>query len=311
MYHAKACHGDDLDSKFEAHLRANGHCFKSNGSIGKVDSEDLRSFFINNEKDVAAFEWMRWICSRNLPISEIENELTIGMVKHKPMCAKTLRKLMLSAANQTVKPISDELKCAGRITLIMDGWTCDGTATRYIAVCAGYIHPDTGKYEEVLLAIQPTLDESDMGAEAHIALFESTLALHGLTVEEHVVCIVCDNCSANKAISTKWKIPMVGCASHRFNLAVRLWIREYPGSEEALDATLMGKASNVKAASALRELTADVHGRMLAAKKQNVTRWTSTLKMVKRYLKIHQELDLVPGLEEFQLRINEATSNPC
>jgi hypothetical protein len=161
------------------------------------------------------------------------------------------------------------------------------------------------------MAMQPMLDEEELGANAHIELFDSTLDWYGLN-KSNVVCFIADNCSTNKAIATKWGIPMVGCASHRFNLAVKHWIKEQFQVDgrghkayllEALDklSMLMGKASNLKSAARLRELTQDAHGREYAAKKDNATRWTSVMVMVDRYLKIRDQLKVVDALDEYQL----------
>jgi len=306
VYHARSCQGDDVVDKFKQHLEASGHQFKTNGAFGKVANKDIRTFFTSTEKEEAAYEWVKWIASRNMPLSEIENATTRGMVKHKPMCTKTLRKTVLGVASETVKPISEELKRAGKITIVMDGWTCDGTSTHYVAIFAGYIRPSTGDYEEVLLAIQPMLDETSLDAAAHIELFESTLKLHCIEVE-NVACFICDNCATNQKTSREWGIPMVGCASHRFNLAVREWIKSMPGLEDVLEkiATLMGKASCLKSAARLRELTQDAHGKMLKAKKQNATRWTSQFNMTQRYLKIRPELEAIAALDEYVLTKKE------
>ncbi|ETO99772.1 hypothetical protein F441_22803 [Phytophthora nicotianae CJ01A1] len=39
--------------------------------------------------------------------------------------------------------------------------------------------------------------------------------------------VVGDNCPTNKAIATRLKVPLIGCASHRFNLAVCEYLTEY------------------------------------------------------------------------------------
>jgi hypothetical protein len=184
----------------------------------------------------------------------------------------------------------------------MDGWTADGTSTHYIAIFAGYQHPKTGEYNEVLLALTPTLDEDDMGANAHIELFESTMDIYGLE-KSNILCLIGDNCNTNKAISDRWDVPLVGCASHRFNLAVKKWIREQNGLQEALDdlATLMSKASYLKAAALLRNLTQEAHGCTLAARHHNKTRWTSLFSMVQRYFRIKDQLESVDSLEEYWL----------
>jgi len=134
----------------------------------------------NNQKEEGNHNWTRWIANRNQPLLEVENKMTRDMFKNKPMAVKTLRKLILGTANEAMKPISEELHKAGHFTLIVDGWTCDGTSAHCIAIFAGFINPKTGEHEEVLLAIQPALNEEDMGAEAYIALLESTLEMCGL-----------------------------------------------------------------------------------------------------------------------------------
>ncbi|KAG7346145.1 hypothetical protein IV203_005213 [Nitzschia inconspicua] len=63
----------------------------------------------------------------------------------------------------------------------------------------------------------------------------------------------------------------------------------------------MSKALNVKPSAQLRTLTLDAHQKILKAKKDNVTRWTSTMDMVRRYLRIKDELSACNGLEDYVL----------
>ena len=153
------------------------------------------------------------------------------------------------------------------------------------------------------MALTPTLDEDDMGANAHIELFESTMEIYGLE-KSNILCLIGDNCNTNKAISDRWDVPLVGCASHRFNLAVKKWVRQQNGLQEALDdlaSTLMSKASYLKAAALLRDLTQEAHGPTLAAKHHNETRWTSLFSMVQRCFRIKDELESIDSLEEYWL----------
>ncbi|KAG7361937.1 hypothetical protein IV203_025603 [Nitzschia inconspicua] len=232
----------------------------------------------------------------------MENPLTRSIVRIQPFRIKTIRKYIIGTARETEKAVALELKKVGAVTLLMDGWTCDGTSTHYIAIFAGYEHPRLHEYNEVLLSIQPTFNEEDLGADAHIELFESTLELYNLD-KEKVVCIIGDNCNTNKAISRRWGIPLVGCASHRFNLAVKTWIGSQRGLRAALDKVnvLMPKAINLKPAAHLGDLTYTAHEKILVAKTENVTRWTSFMTMVQRYLRIKEQLDACNGLEEYVL----------
>jgi len=295
--HTAICVGPDYVELYKSHLKQKESTTDVNQPLRCSD------FFAFNEKEKRAHKWIEWVVCRNMPLSEIDDPLTRALARIKPFNSKTLRKYILATARETELAIAKELQEASVVSLLLDGWTCDGTSTHYIGIFASYICPTKEEYKEVLLSFQPTLVEEELGADAHIDLLESTLKIYGLT-KENVVCIVSDNCSTNKAISTRWDIPLVGCASHRFNLAVKLWISEQPGLQDALDkcSTLMSKASNLKAAAKLRELTYEAHGRSLGAKQEQATRWTSTMAMVDRYLKIRPQLRACSALEDYHLR---------
>ncbi|KAG2773129.1 hypothetical protein PC129_g24574 [Phytophthora cactorum] len=42
-----------------------------------------------------------------------------------------------------------------------------------------------------------------------------------------IMFIVADNCATNQAIATRLGAPLIGCASHRFNLAVCRYLEDY------------------------------------------------------------------------------------
>ena len=200
--------------------------------------------------------------------------------------------------------IGNTIKAAGHFTTLTDGWSV-GTS-HFFCIIAGFIDSTTNEYDEALLAMQLTLEESDHSANAQIALFDSTLRLYGLS-KDKLVCMIGDNCSVNQAISRKWRIPLVGCASHRFNLSMKKWIALQPDLLGALEslAKLMGKASNLKAAALLCETTLENHGKSYAAMKNNQTRWSSYLDMTKRYMKIKHDLAKVDELDPYALSKKE------
>ena len=81
-------------------------------------------------------------------------------------------------------------------------------------------------------------------------------------------------------------MPLIGCASHKLNLAVKLWIQ----NETELDgiiakvSLIMKKANTLKLAAKVRALTS------YSCVRENVTRWSSTFQMISRFLKIQTEL---------------------
>ncbi|KAF0708669.1 hypothetical protein AaE_013120 [Aphanomyces astaci] len=80
-------------------------------------------------------------------------------------------------------------------------------------------------------------------------------------------------------------IPLIGCASHRFNLAVS----DYIGQSKLVAKinTLMLKLKNLLPAAKLRQFTP------LVAKTRNVTRWSSTFAMVSRYRELRPFLQRI------------------
>jgi hypothetical protein len=92
----------------------------------------------------------------------------------------------------------------------------------------------------------------------------------------NVIALVGDNCSTNVAFAHLAGVPLVGCASHRFQLCVKDMLEPY---EELLANvnSLMKCLKNLVPAARLRKLT------HLAAKTCNRTRWSSTFDMIMRY----------------------------
>jgi len=91
-----------------------------------------------------------------------------------------------------------------------------------------------------------------------------------------VVCLIGDNCNVNKSIFDVQKIPLVGCASHRLNLAVQDFLK----ADESILAKvtkIMSKLSNLVLGAKLRKFT------NLRPVKRNATRWSSSLEMLLRY----------------------------
>ena len=99
----------------------------------------------------------------------------------------------------------------------------------------------------------------------------------------NVVALIADNCELNKAISDQTNKPLIGCASHRFALAVNKFIS---GEMETVTKvnSLMVKLRTLKMSAKLREHTP------LRPVLFNTTRWTSISFMIKRYLEIKSVL---------------------
>lgn len=64
------------------------------------------------------------------------------------------------------------------------------------------------------------LAEDNQTGENHADLMDYVLEIYGKDIS-NVTCLVGDNCNTNKSIADILDLPLVGCAAHRFNLAVQ------------------------------------------------------------------------------------------
>ncbi|KAG3111750.1 hypothetical protein PI124_g10585 [Phytophthora idaei] len=109
--------------------------------------------------------------------------------------------------------------------LIIDGWT-HGTE-HYLAVY--------GCYE--------TTDDHMMAISRFLPFFGKSL--------DDCRFLVGDNCAVNKRLANLLRVPLIGCASHRLNLAMREYLEPYESSLEEVQ-RLMRKLRTVKQAAQLR-----------------------------------------------------------
>ena len=107
------------------------------------------------------------------------------------------------------------------------------------------------------------------------------LAIYGKDTT-NVICFVGDNCNVNQSIARTMKIPLIGCASHKFNLAVKRWIKEQPQLTDIIEkvAAVMKKASTLKVAAKLKKST------KYATVRENDTEWSSSFHMVRHFFRI-------------------------
>ncbi|KAG2773227.1 hypothetical protein Pcac1_g16042 [Phytophthora cactorum] len=110
--------------------------------------------------------------------------------------------------------------------------------------------------------------------------------------------IVADNCTTNRSVATKLDVPLIGCASHRFNLAM---VRFLPDSENLINMIqrLMTSLRQPNNAAQLALHTA------LFPEKANATRWFSVWKMVHKYVRIRDAAKHFPAVEELLPRLSD------
>lgn len=108
-------------------------------------------------------------------------------------------------------------------------------------------------YERVLLSSLPFLKEDRLDAEEHAEFIEHHLDVFKKT-KNHIVSMPGNSCNVNKSIANMLEKPLVGCASHQFNLAAQGMLTEYQPLIKPIN-ELMTKLSRVKAMAKLSNLT--------------------------------------------------------
>ncbi|ETN10483.1 hypothetical protein PPTG_10612 [Phytophthora nicotianae INRA-310] len=165
--------------------------------------------------------------------------------------------------------------------IIFDGWTF--RSEHCVAVFASFRHD--GKMQTIVIAIAPIIDDDirDYTASSNVKILDVILSYYGRS-KASIAYIVGDNCSVNGAVADQLQVPMVGCASHRLNLAVNLLLA---GDDKLLDKIqkLMYKVKNLLLVSAkFRRKT------LLRPVPRQDTRWSSTFAIVNRYFELKEFL---------------------
>ncbi|OWY96167.1 hypothetical protein PHMEG_00033634 [Phytophthora megakarya] len=243
----------------------------------------LRNFGFVSEETSHRFHWMRWVVERNMPLSEVDKELTRSMSKWRSVSSRVLLTSMHDAAKKIGKSLEEAL--GSYFALMFDGWS--HSSMHYVAVYA--VFEADGAVKLQLLALSP-LQDGSKDDDLHIELLDGVLDVYDKRLAM-VACVVGDNCSTNQTIATEIGVPLVGCASHRFNLAVNRYITENEPVPTQVK-TLMSKLILVNNFAELAKTT-DLH-----PIKRNITRWSSSFEMLERYVRIRPQIRTVEAVEE-------------
>ena len=212
LSHIRTCVGSDYESVYLEHK-------KVASKMGAISGYFVR--LSEFEKEI--YSWIRFIVMKNLPVSFVDCSYTRDISRLKPLSGKSLRRHILSLRDVLKETLSKELPST--FVVVFDGWT-EGTQ-HYIGVTASYMKVVDGREVPVqtMLSMQPLLAGGVQGMRAvdHIEHLSKVLASYGKSTSD-IMCLAGDNCKVNQSMARILKAPLLGCASHKFNLAVRRWI---------------------------------------------------------------------------------------
>lgn len=208
----------------------------------------------------------------NNPFNFCESDLTLKYTNLQKISTELLIQSMHKVYGKVIQVIREILP--DKFPVIFDGWE-NGNGKYFVGMYAVIIKEETIKY--ILLAIQPLVDGS-FTAEAHALFMEETLMNFGKHVQSISV-LIGDNCNVNKCIADRLGVPLLGCASHRLNLAVKLFLHPHDGVLEKVH-QFMTKLSTKKRMGKLCNYT------RLQPKTRMPVRWSSDYEMLKRYFEL-------------------------
>ena len=164
--------------------------------------------------------------------------------------------------------------------LVFDGWS-DGSSNHYLAV---YFQCKAGNY---LMGHRKLIDETNQNGINTVDTICSILEFYDKD-PRNAASLVSDNTHVNPYIANILRVPLIGCSSHKFNLAVNRELDDNAANNGLIEKIhlLCIELRHNNNAGILRLCT------KLRVRIKNATRWSSTYQMLIRYNEIKEHLTL-------------------
>ena len=249
------------------------------------------------------FAWIEWIVMADLPLTVVENEFYKKRSNLEPTTYKTVTKYM----DNLLKLVRANIKrgLPKMFGIIFDGWSCDGE--HYIGIFATWVRDDGSVVKRLIACgVQDLPDTKEAAASFGFSADDIGDYLHDVLALydrdfANIEFLTGDNAYVNGALCTKidnWilrnksvrrSVPLVGCASHKLNLAVQfLCSRDHNPVWFGAIARVHNLMTNLKSLKNRVRLAVVTN---LAPETRNDTRWRSIYLMLKKYLRLVQETD--------------------
>ena len=169
------------------------------------------------------FNWLQYCVFLDHPLTAADNKLLTAITKLQPTCTNSLKKYFLRVGLLAALNVGKTLP--ENFGILFDGWTSNHSKEHYVILVALFMKD--GVLHSPLLACSPMDTLGEFGAVAHMEFITTTLSFYFRTIK-NLQFATGDNCSTNKRLADIIEIPLVGCASHRLNLAVQHFLSLSP-----------------------------------------------------------------------------------
>ncbi|ETV74871.1 hypothetical protein H257_10910 [Aphanomyces astaci] len=240
----------------------------SQSTYGGLDAHLIPSAF-----GQSAFSWFEKKCTREYGSFK---GLSHNQVK------QFMHLLRASVVEDIMKELPD------KFGVVLDGWT--HMSEHFIALFAVYVN--AGDRKKVLLSMTPLIKDTSLANVQGVDELQPSpetdevVQVQALYLLHHFY--VADNCSVNKKMAIDMKVPLLRCASHRFNLAVQDLMKGEFADLLAKVQKVMLSCKALNNAAELKKLTA------LKPKLLQTTRWSSAFEMLRRFQKLLPSLEQMP-----------------
>lgn len=174
-----------------------------------------------NTKTEKIHGWLDLVINGLLPFSTVINPVFIRSAKFKSISRPALNKYMSLLTLRVENKISKTLP--SKLALVFDGWTPN--MAHFVSIYVIFPSSVDCGFDKVLLGSSPFEDEVFMSADAYVKYVTTVLEVYKKSLS-NVLCYLGDNCSTNTCFASKVPGKFIGCASHRYNLALKLIFKD-------------------------------------------------------------------------------------
>jgi hypothetical protein len=304
-YHCIICLNRKPDDEHEPFVSEKGYANLMAHLNGKLHKDEWRDYFNSfkaynptkaeqklnvtvikaSAQATLRYNVLNHILQTHQPLNIVERPTFKALVNHDEFqTAKTVRKYLFKLYNLVIEEIAKRLP--NKFGIALDGWS-DGSSNHMVSFFA--CCPTSTGCEIILIGMNVLDDITGQDAPNHVNTLRNILLRYNKDLT-NVNFLVADNTNLNPCIANLLRVPFVGCASHKLNLALKKYLLDYEGLIEKVNKVMKQLVNSNILSGHLKETQKALNKPILRPIVRNNTRWSSTYSMLTRYVKIEEVL---------------------